>query len=63
MMIVCTCDICGRVVDTWSTLNINFRGDTWKREVCNDCYKGTKDKINTFIDSITVTNPEEKVND
>lgn len=62
-MIVCTCDTCGRIVENWNTLNINIRGDMWKREVCNDCYKGIKNKIDTFIDSITVTKPEEKSND
>ena len=54
-MIVCTCDTCGRVVEDWNTLNINLRGDMWKCEVCNDCYKGVKNKINKFIDDITVT--------
>lgn len=62
-MIVCTCDTCGRVVEEWNTLNINIRGEMWKREVCNDCYKEVKGKINTFIDSITVTNPEGNTND
>ena len=38
-MIVCTCDHCGRVVDTWNTLNITLRGNNWQREICNDCYK------------------------
>lgn len=62
-MIVCTCDTCGRVVETWNTLNVNLRGEMWKKEVCNDCYKGVKSKIDTFIDSITVTNPEGNTND
>ena len=54
-MIVCTCDTCGRVVENWNTLNVTIRMDGWKREVCNDCYKGIKDKLNSFIDEITVT--------
>lgn len=62
-MIVCTCDTCGRVIDEWNSLNINLRGDMWKREVCNDCYKTVKGKLDNFIDSITVTNTDGTPND
>ena len=62
-MIVCTCDTCGRVVENWNTLNINLRGDIWQREICNDCYKSTKEKLNKFIDDITVTDAEGTLND
>ena len=62
-MIVCTCDTCGRVVESWNTLNINIRGDIWSREVCNDCYKGIKNKLEKFIDEITVTNLEGTTDD
>lgn len=53
-MIVCTCDTCGRVVDNWMTLSTSLRGDLWKREICIDCYKTIKEKINIFYDEITV---------
>lgn len=58
-MIVCTCDTCGKVVEEWNTLNINLKGNSWRREVCNVCYKTVKDKIDDFVDSITVTNSNE----
>ena len=59
-MIVCTCDICGQVVSEWSVLNINLKSNMWKREVCNNCYKSTVGKLETFIDEITVTDPDDK---
>lgn len=54
-MIVCTCDTCGRVVENWVDLNINMINLSETRQVCNDCQKGIKNKINEFLDSITVT--------
>ena len=58
-MIVCTCDHCGKVVENCNTLNINFRGNNWQREICNDCYKEVNTKTSEFCDSITVTNNDD----
>ena len=57
-MIVCTCDTCGRVVEDWYTLNVNLKGESWKLEVCIDCHKSVRNKIDSFIDSITVTDAD-----
>ena len=54
-MIVCTCDHCGKVVESWNTLNVALRSVNMQREICNDCYKDVVTKLNNFIDSITVT--------
>ena len=56
-MIVCTCDTCGRVVENWTTLRVDMGGQLNEhREVCIDCQKSIKQKVLTFLDSITVTN-------
>ncbi len=53
-MIVCTCDHCGQVTESWSTLNINFRGDTWQKEICGACQSEIKRDIDAFIKEITI---------
>lgn len=58
-MIVCTCDTCGRVVDSWTTLRVDMGGQisvAEHREVCYDCQKNIRQQALAFLDSITVTN-------
>ena len=62
-MIVCTCDTCGRVVESWNTLNINLRSDMWQYQICNDCCKNIKNKIDILIDNIIVTNNKGNINE
>ena len=54
-MIVCTCDACGRVVEMWSTLNVNLNDLNERREICNDCKKGVQKKFMDLLNEITVT--------
>ena len=63
-MIVCTCDACGRVTESWTTLRIELPGSmtfSEHREICLDCQKTVRNKAQAFIDEITVT--EREVND
>ena len=54
-MIVCTCDTCGRVVDQWSTLNVNLSELNEHRDVCTECKRGIQKKFQALLDEITVT--------
>ena len=60
-MIVCTCDACGKVTDSWTTLRVELPGVTnfsAHREICLECQKTVRAKAQAFIDEITVTEPE-----
>ena len=51
-MIVCTCDSCGKQVERWNTLTINFASDNYHREICDDCKKRVNNNLTDFLNSI-----------
>lgn len=61
-MIVCTCDACGKVVERWNRLTVNFVELNEGREICNDCRKAVQDKFQALLDEITVTGNDNETN-
>ena len=44
-----TCSICGKNVDSYKTLHINFPPSFYRREICNECEPIIRQKLRDFI--------------
>lgn len=59
MMIVCTCDSCGKVTERWFTLNVNFDSLYGQKEICPDCLKSVREKAQVFLDQFDANESKE----
>lgn len=48
-MIVCTCDVCGQQTESWTSLNVSFSSNIYKKEICPNCKNKINNDLQNFI--------------